>query len=294
MTSQEDRTIESSTLEGRNSPPSSLTQVGIVTKYEMINYFRARRFFILLAIALAFSALFTFLVAHYGLPAGGVLGFYSEWWGNSATYIVIFSAIFFGGDAISGEFQNKTGYFLVGNPIRRSSIYIGKWLAALSASLIITAIYAAIAVGNGLYYFGLSLPYQFGESVIFTVVYLIAALGLTFFFSSLFKNSAYSIIVSAVLLLIVFGIVETLIAVFAHIEPWFLLSYGSEVIGNVLMPTYPAHTITQSGIFGRGGPNAPTFTTYNVTIPEGLAIMLLYFAVTAVLGLVLFEKKEFN
>src|SRR5207245_246081 len=74
------------------------------------------------------------------------LGFYSFWWGNSITLVVILSGIFFGGDAISGEFQNKTGYFLVGNPLRRSSIYIGKWIAALTASLIIFAIYAAIAV----------------------------------------------------------------------------------------------------------------------------------------------------
>jgi hypothetical protein len=29
-------------------------------------------------------------------------------------------------------------------------------------------------------------------------------------------------------------------------------------------------------------------------VPEGLAIMAVYFAVTAVLGLVFFERKEFN
>jgi ABC-2 type transport system permease protein len=288
MSQQQQNSMTEVSLEG-NKPPSSLTQVGIITKYEMSNYFRARRFFILLAIALAFSALFTFLVAHYGLPPGGVLGFYSEWWGTSATYIVIFSAIFFGGDAISGEFQNKTGYFLVGNPIRRSSIYIGKWIAALSASLIIFAIYAAIAVGNGLYYFGASIPYQFEESLVFTLIYLIAALGLTFFFSSMFKTSSFSILVSVVLLLFGFSIIETLLGIFAHIEPWFLLSYGSEIIGDILtVGGYPAHTSTVNA-----GPRF-SFTTYNPTVPEGIVIMILYFAVTAVLGLVLFERKEFN
>jgi ABC-2 type transport system permease protein len=293
MSGKQDSTNPEVSLEG-NQPPSSLTQVGIITKYEMSNYFRARRFFILLVIALAFSALFTFLVAHYGLPAGGTLGFYSEWWGTSATYIVIFSAIFFGGDAISGEFQNKTGYFLVGNPIRRSSIYIGKWFAALAASLIIIGIYTAIMLINAFYYFGVSVPWQFGESFGFTLVYLVAALGLTFFFSSAFKSSSYSILVAVVLLLFGFSIIETLISIFAHIEPWFLLSYGSEIIGNILMNPYPAHAITQHGIAGRGGPNSLTFTSYNSTVPEGSAIMLVYFAVTAILGLLLFERKEFN
>ena len=44
--------------------------------------------------------------------------------------------------------------------------------------------------------------------------------------------------------------------------------------------------------FGPGG--RVTLTTFNAAIPEGLAIMLIYFAVTAILGLVLFERKEFN
>ena len=163
-------------LEG-NKLPTSVQQVGIVTKYEISNYFRSRRFFILLAIGFAFSAIFTFLVAYYGTSSfgGTELSFYSEWWGRSAPYIVIFSAIFFGGDAIAGEFQNKTGYFLVGNPIRRSTIYVGKWIAALTASLIIVGIYAVIAILNGIYYFGASLPYEFGESLIFTLVHSVTA-----------------------------------------------------------------------------------------------------------------------
>ncbi len=274
-------------MEG-NTPPSSVTQIGIIAKYEIANYFRARRFFILLIIALAFSALFTFLIAHYGVPSGGVDGFYSEWWGNSASYIVIFSAIFFGGDAISGEFQNKTGYFLVSNPIRRSSIYIGKWLAAVAASLIIFAVYAAIAVGNGLYYYPASLPSELGQSFVFTLVYLIATIGLVFFFSSMFKNSSYSILVAAVLLLFGFSIIQTLIGIFAHIEPWFLLTYGSAIISDVFLSPYPPHTSVVQAT------RRLSFTAYNPTIPEGLAIMLIYFAVTAVLGLVLFELKEFN
>ena len=66
---------------------------------------------------------------------------------------MILSTAFFGGDAISGEFQNRTGYFLVPNPIRRSAIYVGKWLAALMASTIILGVFALIMIGNGLYYF---------------------------------------------------------------------------------------------------------------------------------------------
>src|SRR2546427_2527608 len=272
--------------------PGSIAQVGVMTKYELLTYFRSRRFFILLIIGLIISSILTAVVAYYGVSsfASNALGFYSFWWGNSVTLVVILSGIFFGGDAISGEFQNKTGYFLVGNPLRRSSIYIGKWIAALTASLIIFAIYAAIAVGNGIYYFGANIPYQFGDSLVFSVLYLIAVLGFTFFFSSLFKSSSMSILVTAILFLFAFSLIQTLIVSLVKIEPWFMLTYGSDTIANVLQDQYPQH-VTTGHI---RGPESPIATVYNVTIPEGVAIMVAYFVVTGILGLVLFERKEFT
>ncbi len=277
-------------LESRNIVPSSIAQVGITTKYALLDYIRSRRFFIILTITGLISVLLTVLVGYYRPPSflTSNLSFYSSWWGNSVTFVVILSGIFFGGDAISGEFQNKTGYFGVPNPIRRSSIYIGKWLAAFIASIVILGVFTAVTVGNGLYYFS-GIPYQFGESLLFTVFYLIAVLGFTFFFSSLFKSSSMSILVTAILFLFVFTLIQQLVAGLVQIEPWFILTYGAQIIPNVLMATYPAHTT----IFpiGRGG---ATLTEYNATIPEGLAIIAIYFAVTTIIGLILFERKEFN
>src|SRR5438132_2020964 len=272
------------------SLPTSIAQVGTITKYELLNYFRSRRFFVLLIIGIVISAIFTAVVGYYGiayLNLTSALGFYSFWWGNSITLVVILSGIFFGGDAISGEFQNKTGYFLVGNPLRRSSIYIGKWIAALTASLIIFAIYAAIAVGNGIYYFGANIPYQFGQSLIFSVLYLIAVLGFTFFFSSLFKSSSMSILVTAILFLFAFSLIELIVSRLAQIEPWFIITYGAGIIGNVLMDPYP---LTQS----TRGPGGREVSTFAVTIPQGIEILVGYFVITAVIGLLLFERKEFT
>ena len=270
--------------------PGSIAQVGVMTKYELLTYFRSRRFFILLIIGLIISSILTALVAYYGVSsfAPNALGFYSFWWGNSVTLVVILSGIFFGGDAISGEFQNKTGYFLVGNPLRRSSIYIGKWIAALTASLIILAIYAAIAIGNGIYYFGTNIPYQFSESLIFSILYLIAVLGFTFFFSSLFKSSSMSILVTAILFLFAFSLIQVIVSTLAQVEPWFIITYGSGIIGNVLTDPYPT---TQTV---RGGFRGDTSRVFAVSIPEGIAILVGYFLITAVIGLLLFERKEFT
>src|SRR5947209_20296494 len=281
--------MNQSPIAPRNSVPGSISQVRIVLKYEFLNYLRSRRFYILIAIGLIISGLLTAVVGYFR-PASFLtdsLGFYAGWWGSSIAFVIVLSGIFFGGDAISGEFQNKTGYFILPNPIRRSSIYIGKWLGALTASLMVLAIYAAITVGNGLYYFGANVPYQFAESLSFSILYLIAVLGFTFFFSSLFKSSSMSILVTAILFLFAFSLIQLIVSGLVQIEPWFIITYGSGIIGNVLMDTYP----TTQPIRGPGGRDS---TTFAATIPEGIAILVIYFFATAVLGLVLFEIKEFT
>ena len=274
-----------------NAVPDSVTQIGITMRYTLLDYFRSRRFFILLAIELIIGIALTAVIGYYR-PAAyltDTLGFYSGWWGGFIlNLVIILSAIFFGGDAISGEFQNKTGYFSVPNPIRRSSVYIGKYLSAFLASSIILVVFLGITVGNGLYYFGASIPYQFGEAFLFSWLYLAAGLSVTFFFSSLFKSNSYAILVSVILLLFGFSIIDLLVSDIAMVEPWFSLNYGSGIISNVLSSTYPPHVLTI-----QAGPRF-SITTYNATIPEGLAILAAYFITTAAAGLYLFERKEFN
>ncbi len=262
-----------------------MAQVGIVTKYTFLDYLRSRRFLILMIITLFISAILTILVAHFR-PASmlsSTLSFYSTWWGMFAGDLVVIIGIFFGGDAISAEFQNKTGYFTIPNPIRRSTIYIGKYVAAFIASTIVLLVYLVLAVLNGLYYFGASFPYELGDSFLFAWFYLLAVLGFAFMFSSLFKTSAYSILVSFLVLFIGFTIIQGVIEALANTEPWYILNYGSDIISNVFTVPYP---VTKTAALG--------FTSYVATIPEGLAIIGIYFIATSALGLFLFERKEFN
>jgi len=274
---------------GTNARVGTLSQIRIVAKYSFLNYFRARRFYVMLAIILLISGLLTFAIGYYrpGALLVNALSFYGAGWGAFVSFVVILSTAFFGGDAISGEFQNKTGYFLVPNPIRRSAIYVGKWFAALAASSIVLLVYAVIVLANGLYYFGLTVPTEFAQSVIFAWIFLIAALSLMFAFSSLFKSSSISILMGVILLLFVFSVIDEVAASVVGIEPWFSITYGAGIVTDVLTVPYPAHLSTTK--FGRF-----TTLTYHASIPEGLVIMLAYFVVMAIVGLWLFERKEFT
>jgi len=271
---------------------TSTQQVWKLARYQFRDYLRSRRYVLMMAIVAAIGAILTAVLAYFR-PAGLVddpLGFYGSAWGGGVTIIIVFAGVIFGGDAIAGEFQNKTGYFLMGLPIRRATIYAGKYLAAWAASLTAVLVYLAILLGNGVFYFGASaFPWQLGESFVLTLVYLLALLGATFLFSSLFKTSTYATLVVAVLFLFGFSILQTVITDLAKIEPWFVISYASAILSNVFLNPYPPH-VQHVALFAGG----PINTVYNPTIVEGVIIMLGYFLLTSLLGLLLFEREEFT
>ena len=77
----------------------------------------------------------------------------------------------------------------------------------------------------------------------------------------------------------------------AHVEPWFSIVYGSGIIGNVLTVPYPPHYTSMAVGMGRA---AFRLTTYNASIPEGIAIMLIYAVLGAIAGYFLFRQQDFT
>jgi ABC-2 type transport system permease protein len=280
--------------------PASLSQAVKLTRYQLREYLRSRRFFALVGIVAVIGAILTAVVAHFRGSLGSLvtnnLAFYGSFWGGGADLVIVLSAVFFGGDAIAGEFQNKTGYFLMGLPVRRATVYIGKYIAALLASVAVLLLYLAILLANGAYYLGLhALPWQLGLSLVIALVYLGAVLGATFLFSSLFKTSAYGFVLTAILFLFGFSLIGDLITGLVKIEPWMVISYAESTIGGVFSNSVNwglQSTVTQTTIgMGRG---AVISRSYSAGVAEGIVIMLGYLVLTAAAGLWIFEHEEFS
>ena len=276
--------------------PPSVQQIFKLTRYQLREYLFSRRFVILIVLVAVIGVILTAVVAHFrGSLVADNLAFYGSFWGGGANVVIVLAAVFFGGDAIAGEFQNKTGYFLMGLPIRRATVYIGKFIAAFAASLAVLLLFVVILLANGAYYFGTdAFPWQLGVSLVLAVVYLAAVLGATFFFSSLFKTSAYGFVLTAVLFLFGFTLLQDLVAGLIKTEPWMVISYANGVIGNIFSSSINWGWIGQTTTtrFGPGG--GDLVTTYTPGILEGVGIMLVYFVLTAVAGLALFEREEFS
>ncbi len=279
--------------------PGTAQQALLLSRYQFRDYLRSRRFILMMAIVAAIGAILSFILAYYhgSAAVSGLVSspdaFYGSTWGGGVYVVIIFSGIIFGGDAIAGEFQNKTGYFLMGLPIRRAAVYVGKFLAALGASIVAMVVYLVILVANGAVYLGAGFfPIALVESFLIALLYLLALLGAVFLFSSMFKNSLYAVLVVAILFLFGFTLLEDLVVALVKIEPWFIIDYARPTISYPFLSTLPPHMTTSSMMGPRGG--TVTTTTYNPTYPEGLAIMAGYFILTAIAGLFLFEREEFS
>jgi ABC-2 type transport system permease protein len=265
--------------------PDSMVQALLMSRYQFRDYLRSRRFILMMGIVAAISAILIAVVAHFR-PAGLVgstAAFYGSLWVGGVEVLIVFAGIIYGGDAIAGEFQNKTGYFLMSLPLRRWSVYAGKYLAAYAAATVAVLTYLVVLLGFGSFYLG-DRVFSVGllESLALAQLYLAALLGATFLFSSAFKTSAYAVLVVAVMFLFGFTIVIDLIEGLAKIEPWFIITYANPIIGYPLVGT-AAHVSHFAGM-----------TSYEPTYLEGIVIMLGYFLGTTLGGFFLFEREEFT
>jgi len=261
--------------------PNNLSQALTVTKYELLNYRRSKRFLFLSLIMLLIGVVSTVAVVYLNPTSmlSSPLTFFRLWLDNSVWLVIVLPAALLGGDAISSEFQNKTAYSMIGNPILRSSIYIGKWIAAFVASLVLFVFFEAITLGNGLYYFG-SVPTEFWLSFLLSVIYLATAVSVAFLFSSFFKTSSFPVLLSGVSLLLGFNVIAGVLSAM-DVEPWFILSYAEQVITNVFMVPYPEHiTVTGNSV------------AYTVTRPQSLAIMAAYTAISLIISCLIFKRRD--
>lgn len=273
--------------------PTTVQQVLRLARFQLRDFLRSRRFLLMMVLVAAIGGIVSAALAYYR-PAGLIgspSALYGSFWGGGVPFVIVLAAVIYGADAIAGEFQNRTGYFLMGLPIRRVAVYAGKYLAAFAASAAAVALYLVILLVNGVYYLGgQAFPWQLGASAILSLVYLSAVLGAAFLFSSLFKTSTYATLLVAVLFLFGFSLLEELVVSLAHLEPWFIISYASPVMGDIFQTPYPPHVV----VTHLRGPDSPAITSYNPTVAEGVAVMLGYFISTTVVGLLAFEREEFS
>ncbi len=257
----------------------------ILMKYQMLFYLKTKRFLTMLILVILIVALTVGIDLHVGVSNIRTeyvtsAAFLSSGLGFVAISIAILAG-FYGGDATSIETGTNSGYFIMVQPVRKSSILLGRYLGALILAAG-TLLIEFVAVGGlSQYIFG-NINVNFWLAIGESLFILMAFLSLAFLFSSIFKNPLIGILFSILAFVLIMPIIDEVISI-ENIEPWFNLYYASNVIPAVFGPI--THVITQK----RAHFIIKTFTPY---VWEANYITLIYLVVTLALSYIIFRRKE--
>lgn len=201
---------------------------------------------------------------------------------NFGTLLVVICGTFFGADSIVGEFQNRTGYLMFPNPMRRSSLFMGKYLASMTAGLLVLGLFYIGVGALSLLTLG-AVDDDFGTSFAFAAEYLFAVMAVAYLISSLLKGSTGALVLTFFMFIMILPIVDS-VSMFAGVKISASLTFSGDVMVYALSDPYPKDVVN---------------TDYGVTLhqyypdPELSAlVMAVYALVAAGLSMLLFKRKQ--
>jgi ABC-2 type transport system permease protein len=207
---------------------SELEKLRVVISYEFMKHIRRARLYVILTIALVAEVLVLILIPalHDWVYPSSVMVMAAIL--TVGPSLAALGAVFFAGDAIAGEFESRTGFILFTNPIKRLTLWTGKYLAGLIAvALLIVFTYIIIAVSLlGIYG---EVPVEILTSFGLCLLYAAATLSVTFFFSSVSKGAMGATVMTLLFVWVVSGILESVLS-FTGNPYWFILSAGGDSI----------------------------------------------------------------
>jgi ABC-2 type transport system permease protein len=211
---------------------SEFEKLRVVIGYEFMKHIRRKRLYVILGIVLFVELLVLILVPilRDGYPKDVMTMAALLTAGSSLAAI---GAVFFAGDAIAGEYEGKTGFILFTNPIKKITLWTGKYLAGfIAVGLLIVFTYIIIAISL-LVIYG-EVPVEILKSFGLCLLYTSAVLSVTFLFSAISKGSMGATVMTLLFIFVVCGILEGVLA--ATEKPyWYVLSAGGDSITTVLI-----------------------------------------------------------
>jgi ABC-2 type transport system permease protein len=265
---------------------NELGKLGTVIKYEFQKHIRRKRLWVILALALVAELAVIILVPVLtdGYPDNVMI---------MASMLTVgpmmagFGAIFFAGDAIAGEFEHRTGFMLLTNPVKKQTIWFGKYIAG-GIAVVIVMLFSYIVSAVALLGIYGEVPFEMFRSLGQALLYAMAALSVTFFFSSISKGSMGATVITLVFIFVISGIVESVLA-FTGNDYWFLISAGGDSISTV----YGGMELFMGGYTGGGGPPANVVSMFETADIGMTSIgMVIYLVAGLVLSIWIAGRRQ--
>src|SRR5256886_6090042 len=260
---------------------SAFGQVVTVASYEIRKYIRGRRLLGVLILVGLIVGLFLGLPPALGTPYASNPNAFVSTFATFTGLLVVLSGVLFAADALVSEHEQRTGYFLFPNPVRREVLVLGKIAASLIVSAAVISLYyggAALAAPVITH----SLTWDVGLSYVYALASMLSVVGVAYLVSATFKSTVAATVLTFFLFTLIFSIVGAILPA-AKIDPWFIPTSASGIITNVLGRAEV-----------RPGPGGGASVGFVPDPATSLLVFLAYAIVGGVLAIVWFRRRELS
>ena len=190
--------------------PSHISQALTVCRYELLKFLRGKKILGILAITIVIAIPVMIMpeVADTQYPPN-IEEFLSLPL-SLAFFLIVLSALFFGGDSLITEFHQRTGYSLFTNPVSRISIWGGKFLAAELVSFLFIGLYYGI-ISLGAFVIYDQMKYEMLSSLGISLVVLTMIMSLAFLISSSLRGPTGAAILIFFLFIVILPMFDQLL-----------------------------------------------------------------------------------
>ena len=198
-------------------------------------------------------------------------------------YLIIIAATLFGADSLVGEFQNRTGYLMFPTPLKRWVLYVGKYAASLTATLLVIGLfYGGVAGLSAISANGID--DDLALSFAYAIEYAIAILAVAYLISSLMKGTTGATVLTFLLFIIILPIVDSVSNV-TGVKMEGSLGFAASVITSIITDPYPTDWSMDMG-------TGFSFSVFYPTPWIAAVVMFVYAAIAIALSIVLFKRKQ--
>jgi len=271
----------------RTRPPSDVNQMYLIGKYELLKHLRSRRLLGILIIEVIIFLLIMVIPPlagrDYASDPAEFAGTFYAW-----TYVlVIIGATFFAGDALVSEFQNRTGYLIFPNPIKRSTLFLGKYVATNLIMLLVLVIFYGLVSIAALAITG-SVSGLTATSLGLAILFSLSASAIGYLISSIMKGGTGALVLTFFLFFLILPILDGVFTV-SRVKPDFSLTFVAGAIQYVMQSPYPSDFFQEIPI---GGGQVMEIGIYYPDVAIAAGVMVAYMVVGVILAMWFFNRRE--
>jgi len=251
-------------------------------RFELRKHLRRKRLLIVTALAILVPLIFYIIPRIADVDFGESASLFAA---NTLAFLnvlIVISAALFAGDAVSGEFEKKTGLLLFPTTQSRTSIFIGKYIAAVLATFFVVSLYCVVTTVEIIAMYGVEgIPTELAKAYLLALLYTTSAVSVIYFLSSVLKGTIASTVLGFVLLMMVLRVIEGVLG-FVDVEPWFIVTYSAGLITEGLGEVS----------FGPGDRHGFASESFSPDLYVGIGVMIAYAIIFFVSSIVVANRKS--